>query len=241
MRSVNSDWVYQLPEITRGVRPIQIMKNRDESTSESAHAAVSLISDEERRDSRTSVDHEDLVKHKENISTTLRRAPNSVFLALVYAVIVLFAWAVTCIVSYKPISAETYVVHWYNRFDEIANTVLGKVSSLLSETERYLKAARVLQLIASLLTIPVTSAVCSWAAVAFRQQHKPGQQRLTLRRSMALADKGWTDPFLIIKIFGGRGRSRNTSADLKKKKKKFFYLSSSGNTCLIQDNKDSCG
>ncbi|CAG8106635.1 unnamed protein product [Penicillium salamii] len=72
------------------------------------------------------------------------------------------------------------------------------------EDERIFRAARFCQSLASVLTIPLTSMVCSCAMVGFLQKRtKQGWRSLTLRQSMTLADKGWTDPVTITKLVSG--------------------------------------
>lgn len=60
--------------------------------------------------------------------------------------------------------------------------------------ERWYKAVQVLQSIVGVLTIPVTSAVCSSAVVIYLQcRTDKSDPKITLRQLMVLADKGWTD------------------------------------------------
>lgn len=54
---------------------------------------------------------------------------------------------------------------------------------------------------AAVLTIPLTSAVCSKAAVIYVQRR--GQRMLSLRQTMTLADKGWTEPEIFLKLMTG--------------------------------------
>jgi hypothetical protein len=84
------------------------------------------------------------------------------------------------------------------------------LDALFAKSERYLRAARTVQALVSVLTIPLTSAVCSQAAVVYIQR-KRGDKRPTLRQSMALADKGWTDLELLKNlIFGGWNKYRSS-------------------------------
>lgn len=135
-------------------------------------------------------------------SDTLRRAPHILILALLYAAIALFGWTVHCILTRRPIGAKSYYTNFHTTtgwWDYLygARTSFG-------QTDRYLRAAGFCQSLAGVLTIPLTSMVCSCAAVAFLQQHtKQSWRSLTLRQSMALADKGWNDPVLITKIIAG--------------------------------------
>ncbi|TQW09929.1 hypothetical protein IF2G_02719 [Cordyceps javanica] len=60
-----------------------------------------------------------------------------------------------------------------------------------------------MQSVASVLTIPLTSAVCSCAAVAYLQQPPSRGRRPTLRQTLAIANKGWADPSIIYKLVSG--------------------------------------
>ncbi|PGH12453.1 hypothetical protein AJ79_04289 [Helicocarpus griseus UAMH5409] len=147
-------------------------------------------------------------------SDTLRRAPYIVLLTLGYAAIAIFAWAVICTLAYRPIGAQSYVVGGKKvplRSESIMT--LDERREVYAQSERFLRAARILQNVASVMTIPMTSAICSYAAVIFlqrggtttRNQTGQGQgQGPTLRQSLALADKGWYDPVVIAKLFTGK-------------------------------------
>lgn len=138
-------------------------------------------------------------------SDTLRRAPHIVFLTLCYAAISVYAWVVLCILSYKPIGAPSYTFKSNETFSYIDSP------GVFARSERYLRAVRFLQSVVSVLTIPLTSMVCSYAAVVFLQRVRQGGP--TLRQSMMLADKGWSDPALIAKLVVG-GWKRYGSAFL---------------------------
>ena len=58
---------------------------------------------------------------------------------------------------------------------------------------------RVIQAGVSVLTIPITSAACSCAAVAFTQYSRRSAG-MTMRQTIALADKGWTDPTTYLRL-----------------------------------------
>lgn len=71
--------------------------------------------------------------------------------------------------------------------------------------ERWLQAARVLQAIVTVLTLPLTSVVCSSAAVAYVQR-SCSNGRVTLRQTAVLADNGWTSLEVIGHLLRGRGK-----------------------------------
>lgn len=65
------------------------------------------------------------------------------------------------------------------------------LQSLYARNEGWLRAARVIQAILGVITIPLTTVVCARAAVVFTQRlHK--RSDLSLRQTIALADRGWT-------------------------------------------------
>lgn len=143
-------------------------------------------------------------------STTLSRSNNILLLILVYATLALFAWVVTCILAYRPIHGHSYGVdirddHYGSVSQDLAYTL-----ALYVDSERWYTAARVLQSIVSVLAIPLTSAVCSRAAVAFTQQPRLSWN-LTMRQTMTLADKGWADLGLISRILRGQWKRYGSS------------------------------
>jgi hypothetical protein len=134
-------------------------------------------------------------------SDTLRRAPHGVFLTLAYAAIALFAWVVLCILVHRPIGAQSYSVNFQS--EASLQIYLDGTTSKFIQSERYLRAARVCQSVVSVLTILLTSMICSCTGVAFLQRRKKNWWKPTLRQSMALADKSWNDPVFITKLLIG--------------------------------------
>ncbi|KAJ4291821.1 hypothetical protein N0V90_009717 [Kalmusia sp. IMI 367209] len=112
-----------------------------------------------------------------------------VVIFLLYAAFTLFPWITLCIISKRPIrgeksyyDAKTYHAdHWYD------------------VNRKYYWTARVMQSIAAVITIPVTTAICSMACVAYMQSG-PLRRSLTLRQSMALADRGWVSPRTLMNV-----------------------------------------
>ncbi len=59
---------------------------------------------------------------------------------------------------------------------------------------RWRRAANIASAIVASISIPVTSAICAKAASVYCQRKSDeSQPSLTLRQSLALADKGWSD------------------------------------------------
>lgn len=135
-------------------------------------------------------------------SDTLRREPHVVFLTLAYSAIALFAWTVLCTLAHRPIGARSYTVNLQSE-TSFRKYLYGTMSTF-AQSDRYLQAARVCQSVASVLTIPLTSMVCSCAVVVFLQR-RSGKRwwNPSLRQGMALADKSWNDPVLIAKLLAG--------------------------------------
>ena len=149
-------------------------------------------------------------------SVSLGRSVYIVLLVLLYAAAALYSWVVICILTDRPIGGIGYGIEELNYildhppYNNLAYTVPEYLNMFFSKSERYLRSARILQSVVSVLTIPLTSAVCSQAAAVYIQK-KRGRNRPTLRQSMALADKGWTDIMLVSKLFfGGWNKYRSS-------------------------------
>ena len=125
------------------------------------------------------------------VSTKLHRSAYIIILVLFYTGLAISAWVITVILSFRPITAKHYGVWIYNREDDGYGWGSAEhIPSLFAKNEQWYRAARVIQSIVGVLTIPLTSAACSRAAVIYSQQSR----KLNLRQLIALADKGWTDP-----------------------------------------------
>lgn len=119
-----------------------------------------------------------------------------------YTALTLFTWISLCIMSKHPLRKEK---SWYS--NSLIYLPSWGVSSSLPDrpeywykvSERYYRAAQILQPIVTLITIPVTTAICSTACVVY-MQHGSLRTRLTLQQSMALADQGWVYPRILKKV-----------------------------------------
>ncbi|KAE8140900.1 hypothetical protein BDV38DRAFT_279876 [Aspergillus pseudotamarii] len=125
---------------------------------------------------------------------------------MLYGAAALYAWVIICILVQRPIGGQGYGP---DASDSMlthpgdGTTLIEDLDASFARSERYLRAARIVQSLVSVLTIPLTYTVCSQAAVVYIQQRR-GDNQPTLRQSMALADKGWTDIDLLTKfVFGG--------------------------------------
>ncbi|KAJ7649115.1 hypothetical protein DFH06DRAFT_996603 [Mycena polygramma] len=136
----------------------------------------------------------------------LQHSASIVFFVLCYTVMAVIAWAATCYLSFKPIGAKHYgVVALNNQNDGYGWVGAQMYHQLYARSEEWFRAARVLSAIVATLTIPIATAVCTRAAVAFQQR-----KRLTLRQTMTLADKAWTDPATWLRL-AGAGITRRAS------------------------------
>jgi hypothetical protein len=107
------------------------------------------------------------------------------FLAIaVYSALVLFPWIVYCSTTDRNPSYTTSY-GFYEREDDAMKTLARK--------KVLLKAAAVVQPMATLVTIPLISAICSMAWVAYIQSSNL-RTKLSLRQTMVLADQGWLSP-----------------------------------------------
>lgn len=144
-------------------------------------------------------------------TTTLYRSTPILPILALYSGLAIAAWTITCILSHRPISGlKNYAVDVAETNNSYGWSGPLYIQSLYIRNEDWYRAARVLQSIVSVLTIPLTCAVCSSAAVTFVQRARKG---LTVRKVMVLADGGWTDPGTYVRCFlTRRGWSQSGSS-----------------------------
>lgn len=143
---------------------------------------------------------------------TLHRSSYIVLMVFIYASLALAAWTLICITTYKPLTANDYGSFSRHPVAHPTMDIYGAKSlkAKYAKSEDIYRAARFVQAMISVTTIPLTSAVCSAAAVVYAQSRRRGRQ-LTMRQMMTLADKGWTDPTTIAKLLAGRGKQLSSS------------------------------
>lgn len=123
-------------------------------------------------------------------SAKLHRSGYILCLVVLYVGLAIFAWVVTCYLTFRPITTS----HYDLRAGDNSNYNPSESSDpnpLFTRNERWYHAARIIQSIVTVSTIPLTSAVCSSAAVVFIQQRST--KGISMRQVMTPADKGWTD------------------------------------------------
>ncbi|KAF3397180.1 hypothetical protein DPV78_007951 [Talaromyces pinophilus] len=114
-------------------------------------------------------------QHRDPVDTTVLRVNFSIWIpTAIYVVIVVWSWTTICIIAREP--AFT--------FDKDLRS-------------RQYYAARVVQSVASVATIPIISAVCACAAAIYVQDQQ-NEHSLSLRQVMALADREWMNPLCLI-------------------------------------------
>jgi hypothetical protein len=131
-------------------------------------------------------------------AVTLHKSSYILYIVVIYASLALTAWILICILTFRPLTTARY---GYNALESRPD----KLPANYDQSEAIHRAARIVQSIVTVLAIPLTSAVCSAAAVIFAQSKTKGR-RLTMRQTMALADEGWTDPTTIASLVTGRGK-----------------------------------
>lgn len=124
----------------------------------------------------------------EPATTRLRTPLWPIIVVLFYAAITLTSWVLLCIMSKRPFRGMD---DYYDDDD-----YYDRQRQYLKANENCYKAAEILQTIAALLTIPVTSIICSVACVAYMQAAS-SRKSLNLRKIMALADQGWLSPRIL--------------------------------------------
>lgn len=126
------------------------------------------------------------------LGTKIIHSTYVIWLVLFYAALALFSWILICKLTNHPITTNHYGVWFWNDGGDYYKDAAA-LQAKYQQNERWYKAAQVIQSIASVLTIPLTSTVCSSAAVIYLQQSTGRTPSFTLRQMITLADKGWTD------------------------------------------------
>lgn len=105
---------------------------------------------------------EDVEKTDSTPTVTLHRSGYILFIVLICPSLALTAWVLICLLTFKPLTTEHY------GFDTGTHRSRG-LEAKYAKSEEIHRAARTIQAVVSVLTIPPTSAVCSAAAVVFAQ------------------------------------------------------------------------
>ncbi|KAI5364563.1 Putative major facilitator, sugar transporter, major facilitator superfamily [Septoria linicola] len=133
----------------------------------------------------------------------LQHFPLILRLTIFYVISSIVAWTIICVLVHKPLTTGHYGLYLT---DGDINGAKYPSHSTYALNERIFRVARVMQAIIAVSTIPLTSAVCSTAAVTFMQRSRQ-HGSLSLRKTMVLADKGWADFEIYTQLLRGRARS----------------------------------
>ena len=144
------------------------------------------------------------------LARPLERHSLGVWLMLIYATAATFSWVVICVLSYRPIGMLQGDGTTSTYYDQSA----GISRVYYQNSSRWMQAANVISAAVSAIGIPVTSAICATATAVYCQKSSDvSRPSLTLRQTLALADKGWSD-FGVLRNMIWPSRSRKTRSGL---------------------------
>ncbi|KAK2782043.1 hypothetical protein FQN53_000219 [Emmonsiellopsis sp. PD_33] len=167
-----------------------------------SHEPRSSDNEDQSFDSRTDSSTTPASKYNPNEappSSTLHRSFYALSVVVLYSALALASWIIIVFLVFRPTPGKTYGP-W--KGDEYPSIV--EVPPNYATSERWFRAARVLQSIVNVMAIPVASAACASAAVIFAQVGKESHD-MSLRQLMALADRSWTNPTMLARLGTPRG------------------------------------
>ncbi|KAH7355564.1 hypothetical protein BKA66DRAFT_382204, partial [Pyrenochaeta sp. MPI-SDFR-AT-0127] len=112
--------------------------------------------------------------------STLRYRHRALQLIALYVPLLIIPWVLTCVLDYHPADRASY----FNQS--------GLSQSSLTLHRRLVNALAVLNSFASIVTIPIISALLAQAAVVYTQKRRKNQT-VSVRQAFALADRGWSN------------------------------------------------
>lgn len=142
-------------------------------------------------------------EHHTPPTTRLQGSRFLLLVVLVYVGLAIFAWTITCLLTYRPISTtiHTYTTGGVTRKTDYRYFSDAKyILKVFLSVDRWLRAARIIRAILSTATIPLTSAVCSHAAIVFLQKH--ASVDISMRKVLTMADQKWAKPSSWFAIIG---------------------------------------
>lgn len=129
-----------------------------------------------------------------------------IFLVAGYAILSIFSWVTTCIMTQRPLwpskYTDQYVCDYHQNPDRCTGSSAETRENIAKNRDWY-QGIRALQSVIAVLTLPLATAVLSAATVIYVQRTT---HNLSLRKLIVLADKGWTD---IITMFQAFCKSRD--------------------------------
>lgn len=114
---------------------------------------------------------------------SLKYQRRSIWISTLYLPLLVIPWVITCVMMFRPVRQSSYG-------DHVGTDLLTDPD--VREMERWLMAAKVMSTIATVLGLPVISALLAQAAVRYSQRRRDGQT-LSLAQLFTLANRGWAD------------------------------------------------
>ena len=128
--------------------------------------------------------------HGQKPGQVLSYRKRAVYLLLFYLPLLVLPWILTCIMMFRPIMKPSYI------------NQVGKYSVRdIWYMEWWLIATKIIDGVASVLAVPIVSALLAQGAVVYTQRRKEkGQKEVNLEQTFALANKGWSDIPIICSV-----------------------------------------
>ena len=123
------------------------------------------------------------------------RRTRALWILSLYLPLLILPWTLTCIMTYRPVSAPSYFDHAGQR-----------TARDFKINEGWQVAISVMNAIAAVLTIPVTSLLLAEAAVLWLQRGKHNVSAVSLAQFYDLADRAWTDARVLANEVFRRGK-----------------------------------
>ncbi|KAK2757364.1 hypothetical protein FQN54_004878 [Arachnomyces sp. PD_36] len=117
--------------------------------------------------------------HRHTPDRNLRYRKRALWLLLLYLPLLVLPWVFTCVMMFRPMMKRSYI-------NQIGEYSLADIYRM----QHWHNAVNILDGIASVLAIPVVSALLAHGAVIYAQRRKPDQD-LNIRQMFVLADQGW--------------------------------------------------
>lgn len=117
----------------------------------------------------------------------LRYRKRTLFWLFFYLIFLVVPWVFTCILNYRPLNQSAYI-----------DQTFGLSPNDLKTVSRLMRAIRIMNSVATLVTIPFISIVLAHASIVYTQRRRVGQS-LSLAQTLALADKRWGDAWFLLR------------------------------------------
>ncbi|KAK2802463.1 hypothetical protein FQN51_004526 [Onygenales sp. PD_10] len=145
------------------------------------------------------------------------------FMITLYSILLLLSWIITVVLSAKPLNGRRWHASWTapdirpcHYSDGGWGTGFGcdGMENIMTEdqlglNESWRKSVRFIGSVMAVAAIPVSSAICARAAVAYLQNKENGTFRLS--EAITLANRAWWDPILASKLLHPQHRQLHFS------------------------------